>query len=145
MLRIASGTIDQYVYFNAGQTGLSGFTVYRSRNGAAWASMTTPTISEGDSTNAPGIMELLLDEDMTIGAGNSTEHMVFYITAAGMPAKFVEIELFVSESVTSDVTAIKAKTDLLAFTSGNVDANVVKVAGGADITAAGTGSQLYGE
>lgn len=93
MIRIASGVTDQYVYFYA-QTGLSGFTVYRSRNGAAWAAMTTPTISEGDSTNAPGVYQLLLDEDMTIGAGNFTEAMAFHVSADGMTPQVLHVELY---------------------------------------------------
>lgn len=112
MRRIASGTTDQYVYFQR-QTGLSSFTVYRSRNGAAWAVMTSPTISEGDSSNAPGIYEILLDEDMTIGAGNVTEQMVFYITASGMSAVFLEVELFADVSAASIADAVweEAVTD----------------------------------
>ena len=94
MLRIASGVTDQFAYFNPGDLGLTTFTVYRSRNGAAAAVMTTPTINETDSTNMPGEYELLLDEDMTIGAGNLTEHMVFYVTHAGMTPQRIEIELF---------------------------------------------------
>ena len=94
MLRIASGVTDQFVYFHPGVLGLSSFTVYRSRNGAAAAAMTTPTINETDSTNMQGEYELLLDEDMTIGAGNLTEHMVFWITHAGMVPQRIEIELF---------------------------------------------------
>ncbi len=127
--------------------------------------MTTPTISEGDSTNAPGIYELLLDEDMSLAANNLTEHMAFYITAAGMSPVFLEVELFdptnytigtvtansdmrgtdsaatAANLVTVDtvVDAIKAKTDSLTFTTaGNVDANMVKVAGRADLAAGGS-------
>jgi hypothetical protein len=56
--------------------------------------MTTPTINETDSSNMPGIYELLLDEDMSIAAGNDSEEMIFYITHAGMaPVKRV-IELY---------------------------------------------------
>ena len=72
-IRIPSGVTDQYVYFVAvdstdlktRETGLTTFTVYRSRDGAASAVMTTPTINETDTTNMPGVYELLLDEDMT--------------------------------------------------------------------------------
>ena len=93
MRRIASGVTDQFVYFGAGQIGLSSFTVYRSRNGAAAVAMTTPTINETDSTNMPGVYELLLDEDTTIDAGNVTEQMAFYISAIGMTPQMLEIEL----------------------------------------------------
>ena len=94
MRRFESGIIDQFVYFNGGQVGLSSFTVYRSKNGAAAVIMTTPTINETDSTNMPGIYELLLDEDMSLAADNVTEQMSFWITHAGMPPVFLEIELF---------------------------------------------------
>ncbi len=42
----------------------------------------------------PGVYELLLDEDMTIGAGNVTEAMTFHVTHAGMAPVTLEIELF---------------------------------------------------
>jgi hypothetical protein len=61
-MKIQSGSITNYVYFVAvdatdlktRETGLSSFTVYRSRNGTAAAAMTTPTINEVDSSNMPG-------------------------------------------------------------------------------------------
>jgi len=163
MLRIASGTTDQYVYFNGEDVGLSSFTVYRSRDGGAAAAMTTPTINETDATNMPGIYELLLDEDTTVAAGNLTESMVFYITHAGMSPKIVEIELFapanyVIGTVTTNtdmrgtdsaataanlatvdtvVDAIKVKTDSLTFTVANkVDANTKSIN---DVIVTGTG------
>ncbi|MCK5605656.1 hypothetical protein KAR91_27425, partial [Candidatus Pacearchaeota archaeon] len=115
-MRIPSGVIDQYIYFIAvditdlktRETGLSSFTVYRSRNGAAAAVMTTPTINETDATNMPGVYELLLDEDMTIGSGNDSEAMVFHITQASMAPVSREIELYrpkITEGNTLDVTA----------------------------------------
>lgn len=97
MRRIASGVTDQFIYFSVGDVGLSTFTVYRSRNGAVAAAMTTPTINETDSTNMPGVYELLLDEDMSMATGNITEHMVFWVTHAGMSAVFLEVELFVTD------------------------------------------------
>ena len=101
-MRIPSGVTDQYIYFVAvdstdfttRETGLTTFTVYRSRNGAAAAAMTTPTINETDATNMPGVYELLLDEDMTIGAGNDTEEMVFHITQASMAPVTRTIEIY---------------------------------------------------
>lgn len=118
-MRIPSGVTDQYIYFVAvdstdyatRETGLSSFTVYRSRNGAAAAAMTTPTINETDSTNMPGVYELLLDEDMTIGSGNDSEEMVFHITATGMAPVTRTIELYRSKITagnTLDVTATGA-------------------------------------
>jgi hypothetical protein len=105
MRRIASGTVDQYVYFRS-TAGATSFSVYRSRNGAAWAAMTTPTVTEGDATNAPGVYQLLLDEDMTIGAGNVTEHMAFYVTAAGMTPVFLEVELFIANVSHMNMTTV---------------------------------------
>ena len=118
-MRIPSGTTDQYIYFVAvdatdfatRETGLSSFTVYRSRDGGAAAAMTTPTINETDTTNMPGVYELLLDEDMTIGSGNDTEEMVFHITHAGMAPVTRTIELYrpkITVGNTLDVTATGA-------------------------------------
>jgi hypothetical protein len=118
-MRIPSGVTDQYIYFVAvdatdfttRETGLSGFTVYRSRNGSVAAAMTTPTVNETDSTNMPGVYELLLDEDMTIGAGNDSEEMVFHITASGMAPVTRTIELYrpkITAGNTLDVTSTGA-------------------------------------
>ena len=101
-MRIPSGVTDQYLYLvgvdatdlKTRETGLSSFTVYRSRNGAAAAAMSTPTVNETDSSNMPGVYELLLDEDMTIAAGNDSEEMVFHITHAGMAPVTRVIELY---------------------------------------------------
>jgi len=101
-MRIPTGTVDQYVYFVAvdatdlktRETGLSSFTVYRSRNGGAAAAMTTPTVNETDATNMPGVYELLLDEDMTIDAGDDSQEMAFHITQASMAPVTRAIELY---------------------------------------------------
>jgi len=118
-MRIASGVVDQYIYFVAvdsgdfvtRETGLTTFTVYRSRNGGAPVAMTTPTINETDTTNMPGIYELLLDEDMTIDSGDDTQEMVFHITHAGMAPVTRTIELYrpkITVGNTLDVTATGA-------------------------------------
>lgn len=96
---IPSGNTTSYTYFVAvdatdlvtRETGLSSFTVRRSRNGGASAAFTTPTVNETDSSNMPGVYELLLDEDMTIGSGNDVEHMTLHITHAGMAPVTKEI------------------------------------------------------
>ncbi len=101
-MRIPSGTTDQYLYFVAldsidhvtRKTGLSSFTVYRSRNGAAAAAYTTPTIAELSSANMPGVYSLLLDEDMTIGSGNSSEEVCLHITCSGMAPVTRTFELY---------------------------------------------------
>lgn len=118
-MRIPSGVTDQYIYFVAvdstdyvtRETGLTTFTVYRSRDGAAAAAMTTPTVNETDATNMPGVYELLLDEDMTIGSGNDSEEMVFHITKTGMAPVTRTIELYrpkITAGNTLDVTATGA-------------------------------------
>jgi len=87
---IVSGVSDQYVYFDAGVSGISSFTVNRARNATSFTAMTTPTVSELGST---GIYALLLDEDMTVGAGNITEQMVFRVQATGMEDVTIFVQL----------------------------------------------------
>lgn len=119
-MRIPSGTTDQYIYFvavdstdlNSRETGLSSFTVYRSRNGAAASAMTTPTINETDATNMPGVYELLLDEDMTIAAGNDTEEMAFHITHAGMAPVTRTIELYRPKITEGRTLSVETDGDL---------------------------------
>lgn len=128
-MRIPSGVTDQYIYFVAvdstdfvsRETGLSSFTVYRSRNGGASSVMTTPTINETDVTNMPGVYELLLDEDMTIDAGDDTQEMCFHITQASMAPVTRTIELYRSKITAGNTLGVAADGDV----SGNVDGNVV--------------------
>lgn len=127
-MRIPSGVVDQYIYFvgvdatdlKTRETGLSSFTVYRSRNGAAAAAMTTPTVNETDSTNMPGVYELLLDEDMTIGSGNDSEEMVFHITATGMAPVTRTIELYRSK-ITAGNTLDVTSTGAAGIDWGNIE------------------------
>jgi hypothetical protein len=73
--------------------------------------MTTPTVNETDTTNMPGVYELLLDEDMTIGSGHDTEEMCFHITQADMAPVTRTIELYrpkITAGNTLDVTATGA-------------------------------------
>lgn len=110
-MRIVSGNTTKYIYFVAvdsvdlktRETGLSSFTVYRSRNGGAAASYTTPTINETDSTNMPGVYELLLDEDMTIDTGDQSQEVCLHITHAGMAPVTRTFELY-RPSVTAGET-----------------------------------------
>lgn len=131
-MRIASGVTDQYCYFVAVDpstysrlTGLSSFTVYRSRNGGTPAAMSTPTIAEVDSANMPGVYTLLMDEDMGIDGGDDTQEMLFHITHAGMDPVSRTIELY-RPKVTLGQT--------LTVASGVASANAVQVSG--DATAA---------
>lgn len=128
-MRIPSGVTDQYIYFVAvdstdfttRETGLSSFTVYRSRNGGAAAAMTTPTINETDATNMPGVYELLLDEDMTIDSGDDSQEMVFHITHAGMHPVTRTIEIYRPKITAGNTLGVASDGDV----SGNVDGNVV--------------------
>ncbi len=96
-MRIPSGVTDQYIAFvgiqgsdtaaTTRQTGMQGkFSVVRSRNAADWTAMTTPTVTEGFPTTAPGVYWLLLDEDMSVAAGNYSEEMAFHITTTDTAA-----------------------------------------------------------
>lgn len=119
-MRLVSGTNDQYIYFVAvddtdfktRETGLTSFTVYRSRDGGAAAAMTTPTINETDATNMPGVYELLLDEDTTIAAGNDTEELALHITHAGMAPVTRTIELYRPKITVGNTLTVAADGDL---------------------------------
>lgn len=132
-MRIPSGITDRYIYFVAvdvtdmhtRETGLSSFTVYRSRNGGAAAEIGGATINETDSTNMPGVYELLLNSDMTLDAGDDTQEMVFHISHSGMASVTRVIELYRPET-TEGAT--------LGVTSGVGAADVVEISG--DATAA---------
>ena len=130
-MRMVSGITDQYIYFVAvdatdfttRETGLTGFTVYRSRDGGVAAAMTTPTINETDATNMPGVYELLLDEDMTIGAGNDSEEMVFHITVAGMAPVTRTIELYRAKTTvgtTATVVGTSINSNMITTGSGAI-------------------------
>ena len=124
---IPSGVVDQYTYFVAVdstdfttlETGLSSFTVYRSRNGGAAAAFTTPTINETDVTNMPGAYELLLDEDMTIDSGDDVQHMIVRITATGMAPVTKEFciaraKITAGETVTATGGSVNSATQSIA-------------------------------
>ena len=72
-----------------------------------------------------------------------------YATAANVAVPDGKIDDLISgvstmATIDTVVDAIKAITDQIAFTGGNVDANLVKVAGGTDLKTGGTGSQKHG-
>lgn len=121
-MRIASGDTSREIAFVAvdatdyatRETGLTGFTVYRSRDGGAATAMTTPTVTELDATNMPGVYTLLVDEDTTIGAGNDEEQMVFHVTASGMAPVTLTVQLFrpkYTEGSTLTLADINAECD----------------------------------
>jgi hypothetical protein len=144
-MRIPSGVTDQYIYFVAvdstdlktRETGLSSFTVRRSRNGGASAAYTTPTVNETDLTNMPGVYELLLDEDMTIDSGNHSEEVCLHITQASMAPVTRVFELYrpdvtagetvtVSSGAVSSVTTVATATAVT--TVNGLAANVITAA-----------------
>ena len=166
-MRIPSGVTDQVIYFVAvdvtdlktRETGLSSFTVYRSRNAATTAPeagvMSSPTVTQVDSTNAPGLYSLLLDEDMTIGTGNDSEEMAFHITQADMAPVTRTIELYrpkvtAGETITasggavSSVAAVSGAVGSVTGSVGSVTGSVGSVGSGG-ITAASLASDAGNE
>jgi len=138
MRRFTTGTTDQYLYFVAfdstdyvsRKTGLSGFTVYRARNGGSATAYTTPTIAEVSAANMPGVYSLLLDEDMTISSGNDSEEMAFHITVSGMVPVTEIIELY-RPKLTEGETVTAASGSANAQVKG-IDANQITAAAIAD-------------
>lgn len=138
MARIESGRTDQYVYFVAvdatdlktRETGLSSFTVVRSRNGAADATYTTPTVTEIDNTTMPGVYALLVDEDTTITTGSLTEQIALHITHAGMNPVTLTVELFRELGVSGLKTAQGAAAGTLTLESGGIGADDQKLGTG---------------
>lgn len=125
-MRIPSGDTDIYIYFQAvdatdlttAETGLSSFTVFRSRNGAAEVQYTTPTITEIDATNMPGTYALLLDEDTTIASTSDSEEYCVRITHSGMAPVVRTVELF--RNSVDGRTWAQAMAILLAAAAGKV-------------------------
>jgi hypothetical protein len=91
-------------------TGLSSFTVYRSRNGGTPAAMTTPTVTELDATNMPGVYALLLDEDTTLTAGRDTEELALHIAATGMLDVTRTVELYRPETTEGQTLTVSGGT-----------------------------------
>lgn len=116
-MRIPNGSTDQYIYFVAvdptdlktRETTLTTFTVYSSVDGDAAHAWTGPTVNEVDSTNMPGVYELLLDEDTAFSdSTHDTEEMCLHITHASMAPVTRTIELYRPETTkgnTLDVTS----------------------------------------
>jgi hypothetical protein len=106
--RMAAGEVNQYIYFVAvdstdlktRETGFSSFTVYYSINSGSGTAMTTPTIAETDSSNMPGVYDLLIDEAgmTTLTAGDDTAELCLHITHAGMDPVTRVIEIYRPET-----------------------------------------------
>lgn len=143
-MRIASGVVDQYIDFVAvsattGErlTGLSSFTVHRSRNGGAVTAMTTPTVTEKSAGNMPGVYKLLMDEDMSIDAGDYTQVMTFHISATGMRDVTMSIELFNPLAVLDLADAVETGISQRAALRIILSAQAGKISG------AGTGTETF--
>ncbi|TJV10545.1 MAG: hypothetical protein E5Y35_10370, partial [Mesorhizobium sp.] len=125
-MRIPSGKIDQVIYFVAvdsidlttRKTGLTSFTVYRSRNGGAAAVYTTPTITELSAANMPGVYSLLMDEDTTIASTSDAEEYCVHITQASMAPVNRVIELFRRDTTTGRTATVDA--------NGRVDVSAIQ-------------------
>ena len=138
-MRIPSGKTDQLIYFVAvdstdlktRKTALSGFVVYRSRNGGVATIYTTPTVAELSAANMPGVYSLAIDEDTTIAAGSDSEEYCVHITVATMAPVTRVIELY-RRDTTSGQT--------LTVATGTADANVTKLLGTAWLAPAVAGT-----
>jgi hypothetical protein len=116
-MRLATGVVDQYIYFVAvdatdyvtREPGLSSWTVVRSRNGAADVTYTTPTVVEIDNTTMPGVYALLVDEDMTIDAGDFSQEVCLHITHAGMAPVTRTFELYRDPSAEGDISDVLSR------------------------------------
>lgn len=119
-MRIPSGKTDQKIYFYAvdatdgttAETGLTGFTVVRSRNGAADVTYTTPTIAEIDATTMPGVYALTVDEDTTIAAGSDSEEYALRITHASMKPVLRVLEFYRRDTTSGRTLSVESDGDL---------------------------------
>jgi len=124
-MRIPSGKVDQSIFFvaedtaGARKTGLSSFTVYRSRNAGTATIYTTPTVVELSAANMPGVYALLIDEDTTIASASDSEEYCVHITATGMLPVSRTIELYRRDTTTGN--------QLLVDSNGRAD--IIKIAG----------------
>jgi hypothetical protein len=115
-MRIASGRTDAKLSFVAvdatdlktRETGLTSFTVYRSRNGGTATAYTTPTVTELSSANMPGVYVLTVDEDTTITSGVDEEEYVVHITQASMAPVTRAVELYRPKATEGNTHAVDA-------------------------------------
>lgn len=142
-MRIPSGSTDRKIAFVAldptdfkGRvTGLSSFTVYRSRNGGTATAYTTPTVAELSAANMPGVYVLTIDEDTTVDSGHDVEEYVVHVTATGMAPVTRALELervkftegqsatVANSAVDADVERVKG-TVISDLISGRLDVSV---------------------
>jgi hypothetical protein len=127
-VRIPSGKTDQAIYFVAvdatdlktRETGLSGFAVYRSRNGGAATAYTTPTTAELSAANMPGVYSLLIDEDTTIASSSDSEEYVVHITHASMAPVTRSVELYRRDTTSGQTITVA---------NGAADADIERIQG----------------
>lgn len=141
-MRIPSGKVDQVIFFVAfdsndnltRKTGLSAFTVYRSRKGGTATVYTTPTIAELSSANMPGVYSLLIDEDTTIDSASDSEEYAVHITATGMAPVTRTLELYRRDTTSGRTLAVDSSSRADASV-GAMAANVMTAAAAAsDLT-----------
>lgn len=150
-MRIPSGKTDQVIYFVAvdstdlktRETGLSSFTVYRSRNGGAATAYTTPTVAELSAANMPGVYALTIDEDTTIASTSDSEEYVVHITQASMAPVTRTIELYRRDTTSgqtltvangaadADIERIQGTVIATPATAGVLDVNMKNIANAA--------------
>ena len=137
-MRIPSGTTNRYVYFVAvdstdlktREPGLGSFTVYYEiANGAATA-MTTPTVTESDATNMPGVYTLLIDESgmTTLTAGHDTAELCLHITQASMSPVTRTIEIYRVKGTEGETIGVSSGA-ITAVTTTTTATNVTTVNG----------------
>ena len=127
-MRIAYGDTARKIYFVAvdatdlktRETGLSSFTVVRSRDGAADVTYTTPTVTEIDASTMPGVYALTVDEDVAALSNVDEEEVCLHITHAGMAPVTRVFELFRPKATAGETIAVA---------SGVASANAVQIEG----------------
>lgn len=104
----------------AGKTGAT-LTIYASKNGAAHAAI-TPTVTELDSTNAPGVYKLAFTTTHT----NTVGELQLHITATG--ADPADYKWNVSARILDDLAyPATSGRSIVVDANGLVDANTVKL------------------
>lgn len=146
-MKIPSGKTDQKLFFVAvdstdlktRKTGLSSFTVYRSRNGGTATVYTTPTVTELSAANMPGVYCLLIDEDTTIASTSDTEEMALHITQASMAPVTRVVELYRPDVTSGRTLSVDANSRVdVGSISGT--AQTARDIGASVLLSAGTGT-----
>lgn len=142
-MRVPSASVDRKIGFVAvdatdlktRETGLSSFTVVYSLDGATDVTMTTPTITEPDTSTMPGCYWLLLDESgmTTLASGHDTEELMVHITQASMNPVTRVIEIYrpkftEGQSATMANSAVDADLERVAGATTDVAALATNVA-----------------